>query len=119
MLIVYKKTLFGSQPEDGFVKKAETCSSYNFLIILYLYLNNKVVLNCKIIYTVLITERTGNASPEQRTPILLTFVKERAAEQNSHQHSHYMSCFFLSFLQQRLTFMKLCMSADVLYEHGK
>jgi len=54
------------------------------------------VLDCKIIYTVLITERIGNASPEQETPILVTFVKQRAAEQNSHQHSHCM-IFFSKF----------------------
>jgi hypothetical protein len=36
---VYKKT-FGSQPEDGFMKKVETCRCYNFLIIIELYLHN-------------------------------------------------------------------------------
>jgi hypothetical protein len=51
--------------------------------------------------------------------IPLTFIKQRATEQNSHQHSHYKICYFLSFLQQKLTFIKLCMSADVLYQHGK
>ena len=69
-------------------EKAETCSGYNFLIIFYLYLNNKVVLDCKIIYTELGMPHLN------KTPILVTFVKQRAAEQNSHQHSNYMICFF-------------------------
>jgi len=27
----YIKNLYGSQPEDGFMKKAETCCCYDFL----------------------------------------------------------------------------------------
>jgi hypothetical protein len=32
LLNVYKN-LYGSQPEDGFMKKAETCRYYKFLIV--------------------------------------------------------------------------------------
>jgi hypothetical protein len=38
--IVYKN-LYGSQPEDGFMKKAETCRCYDFLITFQNYVHNK------------------------------------------------------------------------------
>ena len=83
------------------------------------------MLDCQIIYTVLIIEHNGGGRglPHLKRDIhtyLRTFIKQMAAEQNSHQHSNYRICYFLSFFPpQRLTFIKLCMSADVLYEHGK
>ena len=37
IITITYKNLFGSQPEAGFMKKVETCSCYDFLIVLSLY----------------------------------------------------------------------------------
>jgi len=46
---LYTKNLFRSQPEDGFMKKGETCRCYYCLIIRII----KSALDCKIIYILL------------------------------------------------------------------
>jgi len=62
-----------------------------------MYLNNKGCVDCKIVYILLIIEHNGDVSPEKKKPILTAFIKQKAAEKNPHQHSHYRLCYFLSF----------------------
>jgi len=70
---VYKK-FYASQPEDGFVKIAETCHCYDCLIIFYLCLHKKVVSYCTIVYILLIIESNRNASPANHSVCVLTSV---------------------------------------------
>jgi hypothetical protein len=50
---VHQKILFKSHAEDGFRKKAETCSCYDVLIIFkHMFYAIKVVLDSQVIYSV-------------------------------------------------------------------
>jgi len=53
------KTFCGSQPEDHFTEKAETCRRYDFKLSFKSMYTIKIVLYCKIIYIIFLIEHTN------------------------------------------------------------
>ena len=84
--------LFGSQPEDGYMKKAETCRRYDCLSF-NLCLQIIYMLDCKIMYILLITENTTGMS---QMKIIRCYYPPKRQK---------------SFIQQpAVTFQKACIS---------